>query len=226
MNHDNQYSKCLIEGIEIVDRMMLREGNKDLSVKFNVKTLKDNEGSEPDEEIGEAENRSETSTISSKGTTILNKANNSIMMEDESTSDSSTSSGPKVTWSDITLVEEVPNIIKASDDEIRIALNTISKRRITLDDINRWKNKNWVHYDAMAVDAEMEEYGLMKRIVAAILYDREIEGTQETFGNGSTDEMSIPDKLHDENSKIRASHPTNGESPPSKAQRTGEGQGT
>ena len=80
----------------------------------------------------------------------------------------------------------------------------------------------------LAEDAEMREYGLLKRIIDAIERKRDlVEQTDEANEELKTQEDNEETNENENNNKkIRASHPTHSQSPPSKAQRIGEGRGT
>ena len=74
MNHNNQYSRRLIEGIELVDKMMRKDGARDLSLKLNSEKDTANEKKQRSEMIANLSgSESDMSTISGSIDTFTKK---------------------------------------------------------------------------------------------------------------------------------------------------------
>lgn len=110
--------------------------------------------------------------------------------------------------------------------------NTLGRKRISGDDIDKWKNKNWDTVWLMATEARMKEYSLLKRIITAIIEQREKEesnvvvSTQKELSEKIDQKPPEVTQEESSNKTYRASHPDSGESPPSKMKKTGEGRET
>lgn len=147
-------------------------------------------------------------------------------------------SGEKLEWNDIKLVGEFHGCVPATIQEKKKALNTISRRKIKLQDIGNWKNKEWNKLPKMIKDFNGSEYEVLKEIVKEIINKRnemlEIKGQENdeemTINNGQT--QVTKERHTEDNSDIknnRVDNPkTSGESLPTENSEwtiVGKGQG-
>ena len=134
----------------------------------------------------------------------------------------------KLEWSDIQLTGEFQTVIPASKREIKKALTTIGRKKITLADIENWKNKFWNKIPMMIKNENNSEYEVLKSIEKEIIKEKndiiEIisnDGNESMTLNGKETTTNILEKESDEDRRkpnnTRVDNPnTNGESLPTK----------
>jgi len=157
---EDPYADILIEGMELVE----------LQEKY--KTDLDN-------------NLEEVSDTQEKpinvGSRIEGKTNNNglneVSINDELMSNVKNEEYAK--WEDITIVDELSNCSGATEKEMEKVTNTINKLKITTNEIETWKNKNWTRYDDIAKLMNGKEYSIIKIIVDEILITRKIQANSE-----------------------------------------------
>ena len=218
-NTNDKLSKVLIEGMEKVkDRQ-----EKDDRGAMLINT-KDN-GRENDKaknkivtEARSVENK-ENKENKEKEVVVLDHSDGSISTKDSGNTDNSSEIFRKA-WDEISLAAEYKQCIEATDNEKRITFNTLDAADIELEELDRWKNRNWQLIPGIIERSGGREYKALKKIVHKIEVEKERERLKENkfsiLGEESDEEEDTESKGTD--------HPNNVESLP-QGNKDGKGQG-
>ena len=103
-------------------------------------------------------------------------------------------------WEEITIVNDSPTIKAVNEKEKNKVMMTMKKLKITLNEIEKWKNKNWERYDKMIESRTFDEYNIIKVIVEEIIKDRKKQYERDKEENIMEHLMTISeenDKMDD-----------------------------
>ena len=189
-NTTDKLSIVLIEGME-----QLKENEKKQKEKPKAMVIEI-----PDDEEEDA------NSTRSNGTETKEKEDSTTSSEESGSKDESSAESDYIDytiWERISLKEEYKECIEATEKQKRKAMTTIGRKRITIDDIDRWKNKYWIEMNVMMKECENKEYSVMKRIVNSILQEREIEleeseGKKEVRSDPNSQEVNQDSVAGDE----------------------------
>ena len=97
-------------------------------------------------------------------------------------------------WDDITVTNESTVVKAANEKEKNKVAKTMKKLKITTNEIEKWKNKNWDRYDKMIESHEQNEYNIIKIIVEEIMKDRHEKYKREKEENIMEHLMTISEE--------------------------------
>ena len=185
MGDVDPYMKVLIEGMNLVDKDKENESNLE-SLVINL----------PEEDLERIEKETqqaiETSNkkkgINQQQSNIENNSNrNESNVKEEGKSppevtqeEDSASSGEHTTWEEMSIVQEVDDVIPATPYEVKKIKGTIQGNSITTNEIETWKNKNWENYEKILEKVNRKEYEVMRILVQSILDTRAEKKDRET----------------------------------------------
>ena len=137
--------------------------------------------SQKDSNIDENENKAvQVKDKSSNGSKDTNSNEENSEDGTSEKKDTSVANEEKTTWEEMTLVNEIEDIIPATQTEIKKVKNTIESQNLSTTEIENWKNNNWEKYDTILDQCQKREYEVMKVLVQCILDDREQKKMNET----------------------------------------------
>ena len=193
-NNQDQLSKVLIEGMELV----IDQGKEINATNDKLKADRDEHNGKINKTIPDTkENEGAQDTDSNNNGSDSNTSNVIEISDEEQESKSESPGEPSSNdqnnyltdkvWDDIRLDGEY-KVKPASDNEIRKVLNTLDKHEINVCDIDNWMNAHWDKIEVMIQEANSKEYSVMKRIVKQIIESR-IDNNNENNTKTTTDEM-------------------------------------
>ena len=187
MTNNDQYTKVLIEGMDIVTQDEEKEKGK--GNESNQKKMMNNATStksrdkvhimESVKECKEEDGTSDESNDSFKSTKEDEeegspREKNKKENDNDKGWDDSTWERTKNTakWEEMTIMGEVEDMVPCNEKETEKVQNTIRRYNITTEEIEGWKNENWNKYDKMLDEVKRKEYDVMKKIVNDIRQNR------------------------------------------------------
>ena len=215
MNHNNKYSKCLIEGIELVDRLLRIEGRNN-TVGSIIQ----------DEKDSVSKNHQQNTAHDEKLTTSLPSSKDELMStitngDSISTIDRADDAFTHLDWSEITIYGDIEKLEPANENEQRITKNTFGRKHVTAEELENWKQNNWEQIRTMARDANYKEYSTLKRILHGIQTTRKCQIEQSNIPNNTKENHATTGEIEQ-----RASHPLDTKSPSTPVEESDEGQET
>ena len=177
MGNADPYTKVLIEGMDLMEN---KSNTIDESMLIN--TPSDEEKQEPTENTSSVNNKSMNNSTQQnqeqqEGETSISIEEdieqdadpNKILQEENQHTETNLT-----TWEEMTLAEEVEELIHATPQEIKKIKGSISSHNITSLEIQTWKNMNWNEYESILKKVGRKEYEVMRLIVQSILDERRI----------------------------------------------------
>ena len=194
-NNDNEFSKVLIEGMNVVFENDSKSQNTNglknlvLSEKSNEQRAENNQNKTiPNMEIDSTTSDNTTRAQNKSQHTVNSRFNignaDEVMTERQEVNTMMTSKvDVMTTWEEMTIAgETTTNFIPATDAEIRKVKGTIQAKRLTSREIEDWKNRNIDRYEQILNSCGRQEYELLRVLVETVEEDREkrMKATRES----------------------------------------------
>ena len=181
---NDTYSRVLIEGMEGLDSFAITNGNNNRS---QPKAMLINEGHQEKAQAGDPDDRSLKRTTKSFEIMEVNsttdkskdrsKHENDIMSTFSNLTKNSTKGG-KALWEEITIADAYEDCEPANEKEIGTIEEKISLYNITMEEIEKWKNKYCEEFSRMTSGKKMKEFQTLMRVIDGVLEER--KETQES----------------------------------------------
>ena len=248
-NNDDEFSKVLIEGMNVVFENDSKSQNTNglknlvLSEKSNEQRAENNQNKTiPNMEIDSTTSDNTTRAQNKSQHTVNSRFNignaDEVMTERQEVNTMMTSKvDVMTTWEEMTIAgETTTNFIPATDAEIRKVKGTIQAKRLTSREIEDWKNRNIDRYEQILNSCGRQEYELLRVLVETVEEDREkrMKATREseilnklmTMSENNEESGQYEYQITGTRDFKRANHPTIAKSPPTKmTKRESEGRG-
>ena len=179
----DKFTEILIEGMSMVEL----DGKKRDETPNLVNELENIHNDTPKDETKQSD------TLTKEGNVTNQESTKEELMSNIKKSE-------YAAWEEITIVNDSPTIKAVNEKEKNKVMMTMKKLKITLNEIEKWKNKNWERYDKMIESRTFDEYNIIKVIVEEIIKDRKKQYERDKEENIMEHLMTISeenDKMDD-----------------------------
>ena len=203
---NDKYSQVLIEGMEFLNKNNSKSIEADKHPKQNAMLI--NEGHKDKTQDGnpsspqKAEVSVEIMEVNSdKGVKEKKGGKEGDLMSVFSNLTKDSKKGAKATWEEVTIANDHEHCQPATEQEIGIIQEKITRYNITMEEIEMWKNLNSDEYNQLVNEDKAQEFKTLMRVIKGVIQMRkEIQESNNEIEDYAT-------MLHNESvNNIRASN--------------------